>query len=76
MLRTTPRMLVVTLESVTVAITTPNTTSAIAEHSIRVSRLPVIMHCAAHTLPTSIIPAYAAAARTAGTPGERAYKRL
>lgn len=47
MLSTTPMRLVVTDESVTVAMTTPTTTKAIAAHSIRVSRLPVTRHCTA-----------------------------
>ena len=44
-LRMQPSMLVMTVLSVTVAMTTPSTTRAIAEHSIRVSRLFVTTHC-------------------------------
>ncbi len=50
-LSTTPIMFVETVESVTVASTTPTTTSAMAEISIRVSRLPVIRHCTEHAAP-------------------------
>lgn len=41
-----PSMLVITVLSVTVASTTPNTTRAIAAHSILVSRRFVTRHCA------------------------------